>query len=105
MAKKQKEETQIEPVGISEADRLAEEAAMLGKLTPVERAMLAFGLEPEHVMASKIHPQEDGSVEVVILTQGGRRLRWPQDEGRILVQHEKDGTVPGSPPAGIFRKK
>lgn len=87
------------------ADQLADEQAMLGRMTPLERAMFAFGLEEAHVLGAKEHPQPDGSVHVVLVTQGGQRLRWPEDEGRVLAQHEKDGTVPGAPPAGIFPGK
>ena len=62
---------------------------------PLEHALQAFGLRPEHVLASRLDTQTG---EVIILTQGGQRLRWPRDEGRVLAQHEKDGTVPGSVP-------
>ncbi len=87
------------------AQQLAEEQAMLGRMTPLERARFAFGLEEEHVLKAAEYPQPDGSVRVVLLTQGGQRLRWPEDEGRVLKQHEKDGTVPGAPPGGIFPVK
>lgn len=89
---------------VDAAAQVVEEAAMLGRLTPLERAMLAFGLEEAHVLGSKVHEKPEG-VEVVIVTQGGQRLRWPQDEGRVLAQHEKDGTVPGAPAGGIFKAK
>src|SRR5574340_177606 len=90
---------------IQPAEQLADEMAMLGKLTPRERALLAFGLEEAHVLKAAEYPQPDGTVRVVLLTQGGQRLRWPDDEGRVLAQHEKDGTVPGAPAAGIFPAK
>ena len=77
---------------------------MLGSLAPLERAMLAFKLEPEHVLGSNVKNGADGTVEVVIVTQGGQRLRWPADAGRVLAQHEKDGSVPGAPAAGIFKR-
>jgi hypothetical protein len=86
------------------AEEAAAEAAMLGRLTPLERAMLAFQLEPEHVLGSKVHEPEGGPVEVVIVTQGGQKLRWPADAGRVLEQHQKDGSVPGAAPAGIFKR-
>jgi hypothetical protein len=86
------------------AQQLADEAAMLGNLTPLDRAMLAFELEPEHVLGSNVKEGPDSTVEVVIVTQGGQRLRWPADAGRVLAQHEKDGTVPGAAPAGIFKR-
>jgi hypothetical protein len=101
MAKRRKgEEPEVERD--DEAVQLAEEAAMLGKMTPLERARFAFGLEEAHVLKAREATAPDGSVEVVLLTQGGQKLRWPQDEGRVLAQHEKDGTVPGAPRAGIF---
>lgn len=103
MAKKRKDEgPEVEQ--IDEATQLVEEAAILGRLTPRERALLAFGLEEAHVLKAAVYEKPEG-VEVVILTQGGQRLRWPRDEGRVLAQHEKDGTVPGAPPAGIFPKR
>ena len=83
---------------------LADEQAMLGRMTPRERAMLAFGLEEAHVLKAAVYEKPEG-VEVVILTQGGQRLRWPADAGRVLAQHEKDGTVPGAPAGGIFPAK
>ena len=72
--------------------------------TTIERAMLAFGLEEAHVLKAAAYEKPEG-VEVVILTQGGQRLRWPADAGRVLAQHEKDGTVPGAPAGGIFPAK
>ncbi len=90
---------------VAAAQQLAEEAAMLGRMTPLERARFAFGLEEAHVLKAAEYPQPDGSVHVVLLTQGGQRLRWPEDEGRILAQHEKDGTVPGAPAGGVFPAK
>ncbi len=87
------------------AEQLAEEQAMLGRMTPLERARFAFGLEEAHVLGAKEHTRPDGTVGVVLVTQGGQRLRWPEDEGRVLAQHEKDGTVPGAPRAGIFPVK
>jgi len=87
------------------ARQLAEEQAMLGRMTPLERARFAFGLEEGHVLKAAEYPQADGFVRVVLLTQGGQRLRWPEDEGRVLKQHEKDGTVPGAPPGGVFPAK
>jgi hypothetical protein len=83
------------------ADQVADEQAMLGRMTPLERAMLAFGLEPEHVLGSSVKDTEEG-VCVTLVTQGGQKLRWPADAGRVLKQHEKDGTIPGAPAAGIF---
>ncbi len=98
----EEESVQGTPLEAPEARReIIEEQAMLGRLAPLERAMIAFGLEPEHVLGSSVKDTVVG-VMVTIVTQGGQRLRWPQDEGRVLAQHEKDGTVPGAPPAGIF---
>lgn len=111
MAKRRKgEEPEVEEQATAQGEepevdaaaQLAEEAAMLGKMTPLERARFAFGLEEEHVLKARETTAPDGSVEVVMVTQGGQKLRWPQDEGRVLKQHEKDGTVPGAPSAGIF---
>jgi hypothetical protein len=87
-----------------EVFRLAEEAAMLGQITPTERAMLAFDLQPEHVLAAKELPQPDGAVEVVLVTRGGQKVRFPQDEHRVLSPMEKGDSShePKSEPAGIF---
>jgi hypothetical protein len=93
-----------ETVEAGAAEEVTAEAAMLGNLPPLERAMLAFELEPEHVLGSNVKNGPDGTVEVVIVTQGGQRLRWPADAGRVLAQHEKDGTIPGAAPAGIFKR-
>jgi hypothetical protein len=93
-----------ETVEAGAAEEVAAEGAMLGNLTPLDRAMLAFELEPEHVLGSNVKEGAGGTVEVVIVTQGGQRLRWPADAGRVLAQHEKDGTVPGAQPAGIFKR-
>lgn len=114
MAKKQKHEkpevdeqktTNGEEPEAAPAEQLADEQAMLGRMTPLERAMLAFDLEPQHVLGSSVKEGEGGAVEVLLVTQGGQKLRWPADAGRVLAQHEKDGTVPGAPPAGIFPAK
>lgn len=92
-------------VAKAQADQAADEAALLGKMTPHQRALHAFGLEERHVLASKEYTMEDGSVEVVILTQGGQRVRWPQDAERVLSDMEKGDATPSAPPAGIFKAK
>lgn len=79
-----------------------EEAAMLGRLSPLERAMLAFKLEPRHVLGSRVFDR-DGVVGVAITTCGGRRLVWPDDVGKPeLSPMEKGDAVPTPPRAGIF---
>lgn len=111
MAKRQRrgeQETEQETARSEEpepdaAEAATAEAAMLGDVSAVQRAALAFRLEPEHVAASKVNELEDGTVEVVIVTNGGQKLRWPADVGRVLAQHEKDGSVPGSAPAGFAK--
>lgn len=51
-------------------------------------AIPAFGLKREHVLGHRL--TEDG---VVIITRGGRKLRWPGDEQKAaaLEPQEKDG--------------
>lgn len=79
-----------------------EEAAMLGRLSPLERAMLAFKLEPRHVLGSRVFDR-DGVVGVAITTCGGRRLVWPDDVGKPeLSPMEKGDAVPAPPRAGFF---
>jgi hypothetical protein len=87
------------------AAQIADEAALLGKMTPTERAMFHFGLESRHVLRTREIPQEDGSVEVGILTQGGQRLYYPRDAGRTLTPMEKGEAGPGAEAAGVFPAK
>lgn len=88
------------------AAQKADELALKGKLTPTQRAMVAFGLEEKHILKSAEYPQEDGSVNVVILTHGGRRVRWPEDEGRVVLSPmDKGEGGPVENPAGIFPAK
>jgi hypothetical protein len=87
------------------AEQEIDKQALLGGMTPRERALFVFGLEERHVLALKEYTHEDGSVEVVILTQGGQRLRWPKDEGRVLSDMEKGDAVPAAPSAEIFPSK
>lgn len=86
-------------IGVMAAE---EEAAMLGRLSPLERAMLAFKLEPRHVLGSRVFDR-DGVVGVAITTCGGRRLVWPDDVGKPeLSPMEKGDAVPAPPRAGFF---
>jgi hypothetical protein len=70
---------------------------------PLQGAILCFGLKRADVLEHRL--TEDG---VVIVTRGGRKLRWPGDEDRAasLTPEEKDG-VPRRdfPPANLFGKK
>lgn len=101
-----------DPLGLDVVDQAnraaalerADELAMLGRMTPTERAMFEFGLEARHILASREYPQPDGVIEVAILTQGGQRLRWPQDAGRVLSDMEKGDGKPVPVPAGIFSR-
>lgn len=86
------------------AAELADEQAFLGRMSPLERAMHHWGLEPRHILNSRLYPQEDGSVEVAILTHGGQRIRWPQDGGRVLSAMEKGDAVPKAAAGGIFSR-
>lgn len=81
------------------------EGVARGKMTVTDAAMVNWGLEPRHIMASREYKQPDGSTEVAILTHGGQRLRWPQDAGRVLSAMEKGDAVPQAPAAGIFKAK
>lgn len=55
---------------------------------PVAMAAKAMGLAPEEVAASSVTGDS-----VVIVTRGGRKLRWPEDlaRARALTQPERDG--------------
>ncbi len=87
------------------AQQEVDKQAILGRMSPRDRALFAFKLEERHILASKVYTHDDGSVEVVILTQGGQRLRWPQDEGRVLSDMEKGDAKPNAPSAEIFPAK
>lgn len=87
------------------AQQLVDEAALLGKITPTERARHHFGLEPRHVLKSREVKLEDGTIEVHILTQGGQRVFYPRDAERVLSDMEKGEAGPGAEPAGIFPAK
>jgi hypothetical protein len=69
----------------------------------LEDALASFGLEPEHVLGWSGGPE----IGLVIVTAGGRKLRWPQDEGRILTPAEKDGIRRDSPqyPNGYLNRQ
>jgi hypothetical protein len=94
-----------EPPAPPATTEAADTQALLGSLTPTQRAMAHWGLEPRHVLGSKEHPQEDSSVDVVIVTQGGQKLRWPRDSARVLSDMEKGDGVPNAPSGGIFGSK
>jgi hypothetical protein len=66
---------------------------------------MAFDLEPRHVLGAGDKTLEDGTVQVTIVTKGGQRVRWPQDQGRVLSAMEKGDGVPTPTPAGIFPKR
>jgi hypothetical protein len=86
------------------AEQVADEQALLGNLTPTERAMVHWALEERHILKSREVELEDGSIEVRILTQGGQRVFYPRDQARVLSDMEKGDAVPNAPSAGIFSK-
>jgi hypothetical protein len=69
----------------------------------LQGAILCFRLKRADVLDHRV--TEDG---VVIVTRGGRKLRWPGDEDRAtsLTPEEKDG-VPRRdfPPANLFGRR
>jgi len=69
----------------------------------LQMAIVAFDLKRADVLDHRL--TEDG---VVIVTRGGRKLRWPGDEAKAaaLTPEEKDG-IPRRdfPPANLFGKK
>lgn len=83
---------------------LALQAVTAGRMTMTQAAMVGWGLEERHILASREYPQPDGAIEVAILTQGGQRLRWPQDAGRVLSDMEKGDGKPAPVSAGIFSR-
>lgn len=78
-------------------------AVLTGKLTACEAAKISFGLEDHHILGGR---DVDGGYSLV--TGGGVRLRWPDDEGRVLTASEKgDDVRVAQDSAGIkrFEKK
>lgn len=68
-------------------------------------AMAHFGLEPRHILASRLRENAAGQLEAAILTNGGRRVIYPQDSGRVLSPADKGEVPPKAEPAGIFGKR
>lgn len=69
----------------------------------LQLAIVCFALKRDHVLEHRL--TDDG---VVIVTRGGRKLRWPGDEARAanLTAEDKDG-VPRRdfPPANLFGRR
>ena len=89
-----------EPASVEEPE--ADEAAAPDLMA---EAMAHFGLETRHVLASRLRENAAGQLEAAILTNGGRRLIYPQDSGRVLSPADKGEVPPKPEPAGIFGKR
>jgi hypothetical protein len=60
-----------------------------GKVTAHAAALEAFGLRQGDVVASRVHVDRPA---ITLITAGGRKVTWPDDEGRVvLTDPEKDG--------------
>jgi len=69
----------------------------------LQMAIQCFGLKRDHVLGHRL--TEDG---VVVITRGGRKLRWPGDEEKAaaLTDTDKDGISRRDfPPANLFGKR
>lgn len=103
MSRKQRRAQDVvvpEPASVEGAE--ADEAPEPDLMT---EAMAHFGLEPRHVMASRLRENAAGQLEAAILTNGGRRVIYPQDSGRVLSPADKGEMPPKPEPAGIFGKR
>lgn len=88
-----------EPQGTQDAPK-EPAPAPAPKETVFQRACKAFGLDPaKHVLSSKT----DGE-EITIVTNGGKKLRWPEDAAVKLTDADKDG-VPRDTPHRDMSKK
>lgn len=79
-------EPEPEPIEAREPSLM--ELVIAGRMSARDALMVAFDLEPAHVV--KFTDLGKGRVEVI--TAGGQRVIWPDDEGRKkLTEPQKDG--------------
>ena len=69
----------------------------------LEDAIARWGLVPADVLAWRGFEPE---VESVLVTAGGRKLRWPDDEARVLTEADKGRAVyTPAYPEGYLRRR
>lgn len=69
----------------------------------LEDAMARWGLVPADVLAWRGFVPE---VESVLVTAGGQKLRWPDDEARVLTEADKGRAVyTPAHPGGYLRRR
>lgn len=76
-----------------------------GKISVHAAAAIAFELDEDHVLAHRDRCDESGRVVgVTLVTAGGKKYTWPDDEGKTLTEAEKDGQPRDTPHRNMTKK-